>query len=119
LALESGWINVECPAAGGRFGLGPRVDGNRFLRITGHAVWIGEHKSRFVRRVGLEIENAAGKHVRRDDIELKAVVDVLALQPEERKRIHPSTFPNLAIGDGDGRVSIVIAVDEPLETEID
>ncbi len=48
-----------------------------------------------------------------------AVVDPFALQTQQRQRGQPLAVAGLAIGDGDGRVPIIVAVDEPFEPEID
>ena len=43
------------------------------LRAAADAIRIGHHEARFVGGIGLEIQNAAGEHVRRDDIQDAAV----------------------------------------------
>jgi len=68
-----------------------------------------------------EVENAAGKHIRRDDMKPVALKDFLILQPEERKGFFPLgfPFPFLPVRNLDSGVSVSVAFDEPLEAQID
>ena len=51
-------------AARGRLGFGARVDRHDVLGFPVHAVGIGQNEAAFVVGAGLEIEDAAGEHVR-------------------------------------------------------
>src|SRR5205823_10099265 len=93
-ALVIGWIDVEHTAAGVGLRLGARAYGYNLrdgLRgLAGEAVRIGHHESSFIRRAGLEVENASGKHVGRDDVEYAfGLEDALALQAQEGQRLLP------------------------------
>ena len=48
-------------------------------RFAANAVGIRDHEPDFVLRTGSEIENAARKHVRRDDVDARLAVDALAV----------------------------------------
>ena len=54
-----------------------------------------------------------------DDVELRAAVDPLALQPQQRQRLLPSRLALLPVRHLDRGVAVVVAVDEPFEAEID
>ena len=51
-----------------RLGLEPRTDRHQMLPLSIDAVGIGDHESAFVLGVGLEVEEAAGEHVRRGEL---------------------------------------------------
>jgi hypothetical protein len=48
-----------------------------------------------------------------------SVVDAFTLETQQRQRGQPLAVAGLAIGNGDRRVPIIIAVDEPFEPEVD
>ena len=84
-----------------------------------HAIGIRHRQPDVVRRAGLEIEHASREHVGRDQIDPRLGVDALALQPQQRQRGLPRRLALLAEGDVDGRIAIRVALNEPLEAEID
>jgi hypothetical protein len=67
-----------------RHRLGARPDAHDLAALTGHAVGIRCPKADLVDRVGLEVEHAAGEHIWRRHVELPALHDPLALQPQQR-----------------------------------
>ena len=112
-------IHVVDVAARRRHRLGTRSHRDGLRGLAAHAVGIAKDESRFVGRIRFEIENAAGEHVRRDDVELIALPDALALQPQQRQRLLPVGRALLPIRHVNRRVPVVVALDEPLEAEVD
>jgi hypothetical protein len=96
-------------------GHGPRGAG----RGAADAVGIAQRKARFVRGARLQIENAAGEHVRRDQVEDVALIHLFTMEPDERQRRAPRGVALLPERDVDPGVAIGITVDVPLEAEID
>ena len=115
-------IDVIDLAARGRLRLGTRADGDRLRRVRGRtadAVRIGQHEARLVGGVGLEVEDAAGEHVRRDEVEHVRLRDPLALQAQQRHARLPRGLAGLPVGHVHARIAIGVAVDQPLEAEVD
>ena len=77
----------DSPAdVGLRFGARPYCHGlqDGFAALANDAIWIRHDKPRFVGRIRVEIQNAARKHVGRDDVEhTLGLIDPLTLQPQE------------------------------------
>src|SRR6185503_8759564 len=88
-----------------------------------YAVGIGQHEAALVLRAGLEVEDAAGEHVRGDVLVgvpyrvSGASANDFVLQAQQGQRIAPLLFALLAIGDGNAGIAIVIAGNPPLEAE--
>ena len=120
----AGRVHVKHAPVSGRLGLAASLHRDSLrhalLRLSGNAVWIGQHQLRFVQRLRFQIENAAREHVRGDHIEHAiGLKDALALQPQQRKRLSPLPLALLAIRHVDARSAIVIALNQPLKTKID
>ena len=118
-ALEAVGIDVEHPPLRVRHRLGARPHRHGPVGLADHAVGIGHHEARLVRRVGLEVEDAPREHVRHDDVELVPHEDPLALQAQERERRRPRRLALPAVGHLHRRVPVVVALDEPFEAEVD
>ena len=74
-------------AARGRLRLGARAHRDDRARVLPlDAVGIGQHEARFVLGAGLEIEDAAGKHVRRHVLE-RVLVDALVADAQQRQAL--------------------------------
>ena len=115
-------VDVIGLAAGGGHRLRARADGHDLRRVRRRAVdavGIRHHEARLVGGAGFEIEDAAGKHVRRDEVEDVALEDLLAVQPRQRHRLVPGGLALLAVRDLDAGIAIGVAVDVPLEPEVD
>src|SRR6185295_8696452 len=69
--------------------------------------------------VRLQIQDAAGKHVRRDQVEDVALEYLLAVETDQRHGRSPGGLTLLAVRDLDARVPVRIAVDAPFEPEVD
>ena len=117
-------IDVIDVAALGGLRLLARAHGDGFFRVALHAIGIGKNEAAFVFGVGLQIEDAAGKHVGRDVIVVvvrsfarSAAGDGFVLQTQKRKRLAPLLLAFLAKRDVHARVAIVVAGDAPLESE--
>ena len=106
-------------ATGIRLRLWPGAHRHDSAPFALHAIWIGHRQPDFIRRARLEIEHAAGKHVGRNQIDARLGVDPFALQTEERQRRAPCLTALLAEGHINRGVPIRIALDEPLEPQID
>ena len=108
---------MKHPAAGGRHRLGPGATVTVLL-FTGDAVGIAQHELRFIGGVRLEVENASGKHVGHGDVIDRFADDPFTLQTQQRKACVPAGLP--ACGRSPPlRITVVVAIDEPLEAEID
>ena len=118
-ALEAMGIDVEHPPLRVRYRLGARPHGHRPAGLSDHAVGIGHHEPRLVRRVGLQVEDAPREHVRNDDVELISDEDPLALQAQEGQRRRPLRLALPAIRRLHRRVPVVVALDGPFEAEVD
>jgi hypothetical protein len=107
-------------AAGRRHRFRARADGHGLRLFAADAVRIVQDEPRLVRGVRFQIQDAAGEHVGYDDVHAAAgAPDALALQPEERQRRLPlrhALFSERHLHRG---VAVVIALDVPLEPEID
>ena len=107
----------------GRHRLGTRAHGHRLRRVrrrSADAVGIGHHEARFVGGVRLEIQDAAGEHVRRDQVEDVALVDACSpCRRDQRHRRSPGGLALLAVRDLDAGIAIGVAVDVPFEAEVD
>ena len=110
---------MEDATAWGWDRLWPRPHGHRLRGFADHAVGIRRDEPGLVGSAGLEVENAAGKHVRGDDVHLLPLNDTLAVQTQQREARLPLSVTLLAIRHRDRAVPIVIAVDKPFESEID
>jgi hypothetical protein len=110
---------MKHPAAGVRHGLWPCPYRQVFRRLAGHAVRIAQRQPDFIRRVRLEIEDAACEHVRCNHIQPVALKDFFILKAEKRQRFFPLRFALFPIGNVHRCVAIGVAVDEPLKAEID
>jgi len=77
------------------------------------------YEARLVRGARFQIEDAAGKHVRRHRVEHVPLIGLFAMEPHERQRLLPGRLALLPEGHVDARISIGIAVDTPLESEVD
>ena len=110
---------MEDAATGIRLWLRSRAHGHDSLRWPADALRIRHDEARLVRRVGLEIEDAAREHVRRDDVHARLGVDPLALEPQQRQRRLPLARARLPERHLHARVAIGVALDEPLESEVD
>ena len=102
-------IDVQHPSLRVRDRLGPRPHGHGPAGLADHAVGIGHHEPRLVRRVGLQVEDASGEHVRRDDVELRPHEDPLTLEAQERERRRPDGLALPAIRDIHRGVAVVVA----------
>ena len=89
-----------------------------FVASPLHAVRIATGRTALHTPYRFEIEDAAGEHVRRDDVELLALLDAFALQAQQRQAASSGRRP-LAVGHVNGRVAVVVALDEPLEPQVD
>ena len=115
-------IHVIDLAALSRLRLGPGADGNGLRRVrrgTGNPVRIGHDEARFVGRVRLEVEDAAGKHVRQRQVEDVRLDDPLTLQAQQRHGLLPRRLTGLAIRHRDRRVAVGVAFNHPFEAEVD
>jgi hypothetical protein len=74
---------------------------------------------RLVGGAGVEVEDAAGEHVRRDDVDARLAVDALPLQPQQGESRLPRRLTGFAKRDGDAGVAVLVALYEPLKAEID
>ena len=119
-------VHVIDVASGGRlrFGAGANADG--LFGLSFYAIGIGQNEVAFVVDAGIQIENAAGKHVRCDKaievlsaIPRRAAEHLLVIQAEHRKSFAPLLLAFLAIGDVDPGVAIIVACDVRREAERD
>jgi len=84
------------------------------------AIGIRHHKSSLILGVGLQIQNAACKHVGRDDVKHTLVlVDSFALQTQQWQPLLPQRFAVFAVGHVHLCITIVVALNEPFKSEID
>jgi hypothetical protein len=97
---------------------GARANDECALRFAAHTIGIRHGEPDLVRRVGLEIENAAGEHVRHNHVDARFAVDAFALEAQQRQRRLPVRLAPLAERHGDGRIAVVVALHEPFEPEI-
>src|SRR5260370_14747968 len=86
-ALVARGINMKHAPTSVRLRFGPRPHGHGLSHgltvLPQKAIRIRHDKSSFIRRIGLQIENAARKHVWRDDVkDALVLVDSLALQTQ-------------------------------------
>ena len=95
------------------------TDLGRVGRRSVDAVGIGHDEARLVRGARLQIQDAAGKHVRRDEIEHVPLEHLFAVEPRQRHRLAPGGLALLPERDVHARVPIGVAVDVPLEAEVD
>src|SRR5262249_3494562 len=93
--------------------------GDRLRTLADDAVRIGEDETRLVRRIGFQIENAPRKHVRRDDVPGALLIDPLAVQTQHGQARLPLRLAGLSIRHPDLCVAVGVAVDRPLEAEVD
>ena len=117
--LEAVGIDVEHPPLRVRRRLGARSHRHRPAGVAAHAVGVGHHEPRLVRRVGFEVEDAPREQVGHDDVELVADEDPLALQAQEGQRRQPLRLALPAIRHLHRGVAVVVALDGPLEAEVD
>jgi hypothetical protein len=116
LPLKVGRIHVVDVAARRRHRFGARAHRHDAFGTSRDAIRIRQHEPRFIRSCRLELEEAAGEAVRRDVLQ-RVLVDALVADAKQRRPALPHLLALLAIGDGDRRVAIVVAVDHPLEAE--
>ena len=100
-------------------GLGSGADRDHAAAFAANSIGIGHHELCFVCRVRFEIQDAAGKHVGSNDIDLRRLIDAFALQPQHRQSRLPGGLALLPVRHGYCRIAIFVALNEPLETEID
>ena len=119
-------VHVIDVAAGGGLRFAAGANGHGLFRLSFDAVRIGENEMAFVIDAGIEIKNAAGKHVRRDIAVIMPAAfarhsaeDLFVLEAEKREAISPLGLAFLAISDVDACVAIVVSGDFPGETERD
>ena len=110
---------MEHAATGVGLWLGSRANGHDALSRPAHAVGIGHDETGFVRRIGFEVQDAAGKHVRRNHVDARFGVDPLPAEAQQRQCRFPLARARLPVGHLDGRVAVVVSLDEPLEAEIE
>ena len=68
---------------------------------------------------GFEIEDASGKHIRRDQIQPVALKDLFILKTQKRQRRFPLGLAFLPVGDLDSRVAVSVAFNDPLKSQVD
>ncbi len=120
-------IDVEGPSARGGLRRPAGVYGDQLLPRPAHPIRIAEHEAGLVGGVRLEVQQAAGEHVRGDEVVEAAPVAVarlaagnlLALQPEQGQPLAPSRLAALAVADVDAGVAVVVARDAPFEAQGD
>src|SRR5262249_24700041 len=117
------WIDVVDAAAhiGLRFRTRAHGDGlgDRLRTPADDAVRIGEDETRLVRCIGFQIENAPRNNVRRDDVPGALLIDPLAVQTQHGQARLPLRLAGLSIRHPDLCVAVGVAVDRPLEAEVD
>jgi hypothetical protein len=109
-------------AASGRHGLRTRAHGHDpggVGRGTVDAVGIGHDEARLVGGTRLQIQDAAGKHVRRDEIEHVALEHLFAMESRQRHAFVPRSLALLPERHVHAGVSVRVAIDVPLEAEVD
>ena len=78
------------------------------------AVSLQASESGFIGGIGLQIENATGKHIGRDDVKnALALVDLFSLQAEKGQAVFPLGLSFPAVRHVDLGGAIVIAFDQP------
>ena len=105
-----------------RLGAGPHGHGLRhgLAVLPKEAVRIGHHKPGFIRRIRFQIQNAARKHVGRDDVKHTLVlVDPFALQTQQWQPLLPLRLALFAVRHIYLRVAIVVALNEPFKAKVD
>ena len=110
---------MEYASSGDRFWLGTRVHNETLARKSFAAYAIGvEHlETHFVISVRLQINDAARKHVRTDDVEANILERALSLKPEQRHAHVKRGLADLAILDLYIRIAIVVPFYTPFETK--
>src|SRR5215469_8059794 len=101
-----------------RFWLETRPNRDDVLRAANHSVGIGQHEAAFIFGVRLQIEDAAREHIRNDILE-RVFVDALVAEAKQRKPFLPGQVAFFAIGDRDGCIAVVVAIDAPLKSQGD
>ena len=112
-------VDMERPPITRGHWLRPRADGDDLARFAAHAVRISQHELRLVARAGLEIQDAAGKHVRHGDVDLPPGLDALSIEPQQRQPRSPRRLAGLPIRHVNSRRVVGVALDQPLKPEID
>jgi len=98
---------------------GARPDGHDTLRPARDPVGIGEREARLVRRVLVEIEEAARKLVGSRVVERLAVDGALAVEAQQRQTLAPGRIARTTVLHGHGGVAIGVTLNAPFETERD
>ena len=83
-----------------------------------HAVGIAQDEETLVLGIRLQIDDAAGEHVRADHVEADVLQGPLPLQAEEVHPLLPLRSALLSVEDLDAGGPVVVAVDAPLESEV-
>ncbi len=105
-----------------RFGARPYRHGLGYglTVLPNEAVRIRHHKASIIFRIGLQIQNAACKHIGRNHVKHTLVlVDSFALKTQQWQPLLPLGFAVFAVGHLHLCVTIVVAFDEPFKSEVD
>ena len=112
-----GWrIDVQDAAAGRRLRLGACPHLHQLHRLTAHPIRILHRQADFVRGVGIEVEDAAGKPLGH---RVGRAEDLLAAHAQQRQRVAPLAVAGAAVADVHGGVAVVVAADGPFESQAD
>ena len=118
------WVNVvDLPSRGGhRLGAGPHLNHlSQCLACLPHySVGIRQDEAGLVASVRLQVQNASGKHVRRDYVEDALVlINPFTLEPHQGQALFPAGLALFAVQNFDGGVPVIVALDYPFEAQID
>jgi hypothetical protein len=88
--------------------------------LTGDAVGVGELEAAFVFGAGFQIEDRAREAIGHGVVEMfTAAVNVFAANTEKREALAPFSFSGLPVLNRDGGIAVGVALDRPLEAEVE
>jgi len=114
-----GRVHVKGSSAGVSLRLGSSFDFDGVCGLTSDAVRVGEFEAAFIFGAGFQIEDGPREAVGYCVVEiLTAPVNVFAANTEKREALTPFSFTGLTVLNGDGGVAVGVALDRPLEAEV-
>lgn len=88
--------------------------------LAGQAVWIRHNEPSLIFCIGLQIQDAAREHIRRDDVEDTLIlVDPFALQAQKGQSAFPLRISTLTVRHLHLRIPVIVAFDQPFKAKVD
>ena len=110
---------MEGSSADERMGFSPGFGFDGVGGLTGDTVGVGKLEPTFVFGARFQIEDGASEAIGYGIVEiLTAPENVFAANTEKREALAPLSLTGLPVLNGDGGVTIGVALDRPLEAEV-